>query len=155
MTRTHKSPGRYHIEGVLSFVKGCDSLRSIQKPPSEDDWRLIQTNENPMAYTKSSCFLPWVAEQYGLSYKEDNNTPSCRLSQGERNTTQTCWTKEYKEYERIFPFFSRGKRYETCALLEPSNFVYPVLRCPQYKSAKKRDGIDDYGELEQKTHFTA
>ena len=127
MVQKQENPKRYHIEGVLSFVKGCDSLRFIQQSENDDEWRLIQTNENPMAYTKLLCFLPWVAEQYGLSYKGDRNNPSCRFSNGEKNTTQTCRTKEYNENKCIFPFYSRGKQYEKCALLEPSNFVYPVL----------------------------
>jgi len=45
---------RFYMEGILSFVKGrgCD----------------VYSN-NPSVYTKLSCFLPWVAEQYGMSYK--------------------------------------------------------------------------------------
>ena len=35
--------------------------------------QLLQNSENPAAKTKLSCFLPWVALQYGLSYKPDND----------------------------------------------------------------------------------
>ena len=28
--------------------------------------------ESPLAYTKMSCYLPWIAEQFGLSYEEQS-----------------------------------------------------------------------------------
>ena len=140
---------RYFVEGVLSFVKGCDTLYFTQRYGfSEDIWALFQSNENPLAYTKLSCFLPWVAEQYGLSHEGDPTNPSCTSSNGEKSPSQPCRAKLGNERECIFPFYSRGQRYDECALLEPTNFVYPVFRCPTLRSVKKRDGIDDYGDLD-------
>ena len=115
-----------------------------------------QSNGNPLAYTKLSCFLPWVAEQYGLSHEGDPTHLSCTVANGERNQSQPCRTKEvsrdengqFTERRCIIPFYSRGQRYDECALLEPSNFLYPVFRCPVYNSVRKTDGINDYGDMD-------
>ena len=55
--------GRFFAMGLLSFVKGrgCD----------------IYSN-NPSAYTKLSCFLPWIAKQYEMDYEpEVEHDPTC------------------------------------------------------------------------------
>ena len=45
---------RFYVEGIASFVKGrgCDLY-----------------SNNPTAYTKLSCFLPWIADQFGMKYE--------------------------------------------------------------------------------------
>ena len=30
-------------------------------------WILTQRSDNPIVYTKLSCFLPWIAAQYGMT----------------------------------------------------------------------------------------
>ena len=149
MIRNPESPMRFYIEGILSFVKGCDNLAFVEQSAlGEDIWALLQRNENPLAYTKLSCFLPWVADQYGLSHGGDTNNPSCTVANGERNATQACRTKTLGERKCIFPFYFEGKLYKECGLLEPSNFLYPVFRCPQFNSNKKtEDGINDYSNF--------
>ena len=37
-----------------------------------------------------SCILPWVADQYGLSYAGDTMDTTCRVGAGQRTTTQPC-----------------------------------------------------------------
>ena len=57
--------GRFFAQGLLSFVKGrgCD----------------IYSN-NPSAYTKLSCFLPWIAKQYEMDYEpEVEFDPTCTV----------------------------------------------------------------------------
>jgi len=61
--------GRYYIEGVLSFHKGCqDFTYQTNRTSFKSEFRSY--SERPLAFTKLSCYLPWVAEQFGLSYED-------------------------------------------------------------------------------------
>ena len=46
-----------------------------------------QRSNNPTVYTKLSCFLPWIAKQYGLKYenKDLDNDSSCSEGTGDLN----------------------------------------------------------------------
>jgi len=149
MVKEEKRPQRFFIEGILSFVKGCEQF-SIG-PSTEDGttaFQLLQNSENPAAYTKLSCFLPWVAEQYGLSYESDIDE-SCNQGTGPKPPyKEICrenkGTNLYgKEHPCIFPFYYRGKGpYHECTLFEEENFVYPVFRCPVRNITTKFPGTD-------------
>merc|ERR1712223_166280 len=76
MVREEDRPMRYFIEGVLSFVKGCEQFVFGARNTNRTRFELLQNSENPAAYAKLSCHLPWIAEQYGLSYEADDD-PSC------------------------------------------------------------------------------
>merc|ERR1719278_379565 len=82
MVREEDRPMRYFIEGVLSFVKGCEQFVFGARNANRTIFNLLQNSENPAAYAKLSCHLPWIAEQYGLSYDADDD-PSCNESTGE------------------------------------------------------------------------
>ena len=137
---------RNFIEGILSFVKGCEQF--VFGVASETKMNLLQNSENPAAYTKLSCHLKWVAEQYGMSYEaEEDETCSktdtplppyetkCRQNPGTDLTA--------KEYPCIFPFYYRGKGpYNQCMLFEEEDFVYPVFRCPTRNITTKFPGTD-------------
>ena len=140
---------RYFIEGVLSFVKGCEQFVFGARNEERTRFNLLQNSENPAAYAKLSCHLPWIAEQYGLSYDADDD-PSCKEGTGElnpdpkpicRNTLGTDLTG--KEHHCIFPFYYNGKGpYEQCMLFEEEDFVYPVFRCPTRNITTKFPGTD-------------
>ena len=66
MVKEEMGPERFFIEGILSCVKGCEQFSF---GPSKE------------AYTKLSCFLPWVAKQYELSYEPDDDQ-SCNQGTG-------------------------------------------------------------------------
>merc|ERR1712223_467022 len=66
MVREEDRPMRYFIEGILSFVKGCEQFVFGDRGGTK--YELLQNSENPAAYAKLSCHLPWIAEQYGMSY---------------------------------------------------------------------------------------
>jgi len=68
MVREEDRPMRYFIEGILSFVKGCEQFVFGVRDTAETKYELLQNSENPAAYAKLSCHLPWIAEQYGMSY---------------------------------------------------------------------------------------
>jgi len=156
MVREERRPDRFFIEGILSFVKGCEQFSFGISPLSADQTRfqLVQNSENPAAYTKLSCFLPWIAEQYGLSYEPEFDE-SCNEGTGPEppfNSTHPynaiCRQNKGtdlsgKEHPCIFPFYYRGKGpYNECTLFEEEDFVYPVFRCPVRNITTKFPGTD-------------
>ena len=153
MVKEEKRPERFFIEGILSFTKGCEQFSFGASNEAGTAFQLLQNSENPAAYTKLSCFLPWIAEQYGLSYEPYNDK---RCNQGTGPATPFNSTHPYnaicrqtkgtdlfgKEHPCIFPFYYRGKLYNECTLFEEENFVYPVFRCPVRNITTKFPGTD-------------
>ena len=87
-----------------------------------------------------------MAEQFGLFY-DDRSTDdeACEKGSGQKppfNSTHqydaVCRNSKgtdlnaiiAKEHPCIFPFYYKDKRYDSCGLLEASNFIVPVWRCP-------------------------
>ena len=68
-----------YAEGILIFVKGCNIFNIGATNDEMTEWQLTQLSENPLVYVELSCFLPWVAEQYGLTFPAP---PSCSLARG-------------------------------------------------------------------------
>ena len=64
--------GGYSWEGALSFYRGCDQLRlifcftSVNIVLLQLDGISISIGENPGVFTEGSCYLPWIAESYGM-----------------------------------------------------------------------------------------
>ena len=151
MAREETRPQRYYMEGLLSFIKNCDALAfsNVMSVSQQDTsvFLLIQSNENPAAYTRISCFLPWVAKQYGLSYPEDPEDQHCRQGTGVEATSQDC-RAAVSELPCILPFYYKGELYDKCAFLAPANFLYGSFQCPVYNVNTKINGINDYGNIE-------
>ena len=171
---------RKYIEGILSFTKGC-SLFDLWK---EDDFRgtgrstsyLEQESENPSVYTKLSCYLPWIAEQYNMEY--DNSAEmtlnlECTTSIGDKNEIanagecRTAWLPSNMlmadgtgenggEVLCKFPFYWNGKLYDQCIMLEEDDMILPVFRCPILDSETKINGINawTYEDLEEQVNST-
>ena len=156
MVREKERPAeRYFIEGILSFVKGCEQFSFGAINDERTKFRLIQNSENPAAYAKLSCHLPWVADQYGLSY---DGVPDESCSTGTGPTVPFNSTYDYdpalcretkgtgllgKEAPCIFPFYYNGRGpYDRCMLFEEDDFVYPVFRCPTRNITTKFPGTD-------------
>eukprot|EP00092_Neocalanus_flemingeri_P001619 GFUD01001726.1.p1 GENE.GFUD01001726.1~~GFUD01001726.1.p1 ORF type:complete len:404 (+),score=66.49 GFUD01001726.1:142-1212(+) len=147
---------RFYVEGILSFVKGrgCD----------------IYSN-NPSAYTKLSCFLPWIAKQYGMHYDSEQETdPKCFVgTPGSISDDQTCLERDSRfdggknemkekcqntpsnlqeflvgEQDCIFPFYYNGRMYNECIVFTEAGFVYPAFRCPVLNIITKIDGINNF-----------
>jgi hypothetical protein len=154
MVREEKRPMRYYVEGILSFTKGCDIFNFEASNNNMTGFHLNQFSGNPSVYTKLSCFLPWVAEQYGLAYHgEDPATdPSCRVGTGTRPTPDTSCRETISniysaETDCIFPFYSRGQLFDKCVVSEQVGFVFPVFHCPVWNITTKRNGFNDYGNI--------
>ena len=135
--------GKLHAEGILSFVKGCDTFTI--GPVDETSWQMTRISETPAAYLQLSCFLPWVAAQYGLTYQ---GPATCAQATGRQATGQACNSTISnlfaKEKECIFPFIYEGQRYEECMQFDEEGFEMPVFRCPVYPSTTKVDGVNSY-----------
>ena len=141
-------PMRFYAEGIASFLKGCDVFTIGALDEARTKWVLNQQSENPVTYTKLSCFLPWVAQQYGLDYEtNDSPDPQCSQGQGDpgdsnnkcRITPSNLVDTLRGEVECIFPFYYQGKKYDECVLYDELGFVYPVFRCPTYNITTKID----------------
>ena len=137
MANEEKRPNRLYAEGILSSVRGCNVFNMGNSNDARTEFQLTQFSENPAIYTKLSCFLPWVARQYGLDYDGDPATDqTCRMGSGGDSPPQPCretisnLLTNRAERECIFPFFYEGKLYTECDPLEELDFVYPVFSCP-------------------------
>merc|ERR1719225_1188435 len=83
----NSSSSRVYIEGLLSYIKGC-TLLAVSEPAEQAGTSLLfQESANPNVYTKLSCFLPWIAEQYGMSYDNTGITEDECIS-GTGNKTE-------------------------------------------------------------------
>ena len=51
---------RYSWQGPLSMYKGCDGAWIL------NGTRVNYGGQNPGVFTDGACYLPWIAEQYGL-----------------------------------------------------------------------------------------
>ena len=156
------SQGRYYIEGVLSFMKGCDQFAM---GANEAKFVITSRLENPLAYTKLSCYMSWVAEQFGLSYDDqaaedeactrgsgvEESDAECRGTRGTELTPHV--SLPFRENKCIFPFYYKDRLYDSCSLLTTSNFVVPVFRCPTYNiTTKYKDtGINHFEDTVELT----
>ena len=132
--------GRLVAAGITSFTKGCSSFSFAQI--FDDYSELSQLSENPAVYTRLSCYLPWVAEQYDMEYSPPEETdPACQTGQGDINevTAEVCRTnpsaslwdaRDGIETSCLFPFTLNGESYDTCVMAEISGLTMPVFRCP-------------------------
>ena len=153
MAKDRSNSDRLYVEGIQSFVKGCDQFFARPFLGYEG---ISQFNESPSIYTRLSCFLPWVAEQYGL-YHPESQERECRESRGSREVSEECRTNPeghthfargiFGEERCIFPFYYKGQLYNECIVSPTSDFVFQVV-CPVRNSTSKMKGINNYGDGE-------
>ena len=174
------SSTRKYIEGILSFTKGCSLFDVWHQENTGATTRstsyLEQESENPSVYTKLSCYLPWIAEQYNMEYDNSDEMTlnlECTTSIGDKNEIandgecRTAWVPSYllkadgtgaNGGERLckFPFYWNGKLYDQCIMLEEDDMILPVFRCPIRDSQNKINGINawTYEDLESQVSYT-
>jgi len=158
MVRQDGGQERFYIEGILSFLKSCERFRlesTERAEPDREQIRFIFDSfaESPIAYTKISCFLPWVAQQYGYYFPLPDDD-ACVSGQGKKppfNSThdydstcrETVGSDFYgDERECIFPFYWGEKLYDTCALYSPAGLAIPLWVCPTRNTTKKYPGTN-------------
>ena len=148
-------PNRFYVEGIQSFVKGCDVFYPRQVARVMEgtfEQGLTQASESPSIYSRLSCFLPWVAGQYGLRHKGEERQELCRESRGSRQVTSDCRTipdslhpsLSQAEERCILPFYYQGNLYNECMVSPLSDFVFQVV-CPTRNSTQKVAGVNSYG----------
>ena len=124
--------------GINSFIKGCTLFTAYH----DDDFTILkQFSHNPTVYTRLSCFLPWIAEQYGLTYTPSQPPdPECEQGVGDINevSAKVCRTTPIQENDIlnelevacIFPYILNNKVYNECTLVEIDDFTRPQFICP-------------------------
>ena len=169
---------RFKTEGILSFIKGCDNFAfgklldfvavvniSTGHITPEDNYdllaqRLFQYAENPLAYTRLHCYLPWIAEQYGLDFDYagvPGDDPTCSTGFGDpdegenlscTNSNTPSSTQEFQneiELPCLFPYYMDGKLInDSCYKFNADTFLDPVSSCPIWNVTTKINGINNY-----------
>ena len=172
------SQTRKYIEGILSFTKGCslfDLWNRRNTVTGRSTSYLEQESANPSVYTKLSCFLPWIAEQYNMDYDSTStdDDDECTTSIGNKNEIanngecRSAWIPAdslnaqgggNNGGERLckFPFYWNGKLYDQCIMLDEDDMILPVFRCPIRDSQNKINGINawTYEDLESQVSYT-
>merc|ERR1711936_1415415 len=129
--------GRFSAVGVNSFIKGC-SIFSFRNFSTSSTLR--QVSENPSVYSRLSCFLPWIAQQYRMTYTATEEDERCEEGTGDinevggdqcRTTPSDGWERrDKKESFCIFPYYLDGIEYNQCTLTEITDFSRPQFICP-------------------------
>merc|ERR1712241_1262890 len=111
------SSSKLYIEGLLSYIKGCTLLAVSDQTETS---LLFQESANPNVYTKLSCFLPWIAEQYNMEYDNTGITEEeCEAGTGNKDEIAgagECRCACSSETLCKFPFYFNGKHYDQCTM---------------------------------------
>ena len=109
---------------------------------------MLQETRNPSVYTKLSCFLPWIAEQYSMVFddKVEDENKECSEGNGDINDFDTgeCRCNCFGEHLCIFPYYWNGKLIEECAFLEEEEFLFPIFSCPIRNITRKINGVNSF-----------
>ena len=147
-----KISSRFYLEGVVSYTKGCE----FNKISFRRDFKIFYgvNQENPTVFTKISCYLPWVAKHYGLTYDHISDTVAdkrCTLPTGYPDDAKKNICRETigdftsKERECIFPFYFEGElKYECILQTFDAEFIIPNFLCPIRNITRKINGINSF-----------
>ena len=77
-------PRRYSWVGSLSMYRGCDQATVVD---TSGTFKEVKAGENPGVFTQASCYLPWLAQEYGmeLNPKLRKVVGTCSSSTGVKN----------------------------------------------------------------------
>ena len=172
---------RFRTEGILSFIKGCtafvfgryvdffatdfNTYEEVEETDSKANI-LVQISDNPLAYTRLHCYLPWIAEQYDLDFDYDDipgDDPTCFTGIGNpdedenvRCTNTPSTLKEIREEIEepcIFPYYVDGNLInDTCYKFNSDSFLDPVSRCPIWNITTKNNGINNYNSSDSRLY---
>ena len=164
-----KDSGKLVIDGLLSFIKGCGAFSFDQSYGSlypyislfnPQDFGLefsvlFQLSNNPSAYTKLSCFLSWIAEQYDLEFESPvEDDVQCVEGTGDIQDVTEVENKDCRsnpssyfesspfsvqeELPCLLPFYLENQRIEACIQLGRQEREAPKI----YKLSSEIDGLN-------------
>ena len=127
----------------MSYIKGCTLLGVATTSGGS---YIEQESQNPNVYTKLSCFLPWIADQYGMEYDQSGEEECVNGVGNKTEIAEECRIADSLagEAKCIFPFYFNGKKYDQCTMLEEDGFIIPVFSCPVHNITRKIDGINHF-----------
>ena len=74
---------QYSFVGPLSMSKGCD--QALYFKTNDNTSEFVFRGSNPMVVTDATCYMSWIADQYGLKLPRDYKVKeSCTQSAGDR-----------------------------------------------------------------------
>ena len=80
-------PQRYSWAGSLSMYRGCDQATPVNISGSIKE---AFAGENPGIFTQGSCYLPWLANQYGMELSSELKkvAGTCSAAKGTRRKSR-------------------------------------------------------------------
>merc|ERR1719412_1402661 len=116
-------------------MEGCGLVAFLEPESTPGFSFLRQESQNPVVYSKLSCHLPWIAEQYDMDFDAVDTDPESLEAVGSEEVSEED-TRECRavspEEKCIFPFYLNGERYDSCAMMEQDGFLFRVYLCPMY-----------------------
>jgi len=130
--RKFANTGRYSWTGPLSMSKGCDLATSQNNTIS-------YASQNAAVFTDASCFMDWIASQYGLKMPESYKKPdSCTLEKGNKNDIDQHFCKGLliKKNETLKESFcdwtkkdNNSITWDKCRLFSQEGYAYNLHQC--------------------------
>ena len=80
-------PRRYSWAGSLSMYRGCDQATPVNISGSIKE---AFAGENPGIFTQASCYLPWLAKEYGMELSSELKkvAGTCSAAKGTRRKSR-------------------------------------------------------------------
>ena len=80
-------PRRYSWAGSLSMYRGCDQATPVNISGSIKE---AFAGENPGIFTQASCYLPWLANEYGMELSSELKkvAGTCAAAKGTRRKSR-------------------------------------------------------------------
>ena len=142
--------GRYAWQGSLSLYKGCDGALAITELKKlKKETKVSYGGRNPGVFTDGACYIPWIAEQYGLqldpAFTEDSkkcaasvgdkldvNSTRCLTNRNTHNHTSFCVFDEKVSVYEITLAFKSGSEplrivFDKCKLFAVEGYVDLII----------------------------
>merc|ERR1711971_1172176 len=120
---------QYSFVGPLSMSKGCD--RTIELSPNGATIpEFVYRGENPVVATDATCFMSWIAKEYGLKLPRDYAVKeSCSSSFGDKTDIDkdVCWTGINTRCDFVRTEAALGQA--QCSVFSQEGIAYNVNRC--------------------------
>ena len=122
---------QYAFTGPLSMSKSCDNIFIF-------DEKITYGAENPGIFTDAHCYLPWIAEMYGMKLPDAyTSDPSCSQAHGDRRNINKddCLGRDTHSVDIVKCDFNYvdvedgGRKWDRCRLSAQEGFAYNIYTC--------------------------